>query len=381
MKDKVKVLFIVSEFYQAGAQRFTYELDRAIDKNHFEVNILSLLPLGHNANWEDHYFTKHVELGTKVFFLSDIDKPFIPDWSQRIKKKLLNVPFPDRYEALNTFLDAYDVLYFVGEYNYPELEGKMTPAVRAKCLINIHNSIIQNPANYARYDKSQTYHFVSGFRENEIKSELSVFENFHHTFLPLSINLDDHGKLWSFHDTDKPRIGIFTRLTFSKPIDPFIYTFHILLERLPGAELHIFGNGDPEKEGISKYIRHLGLTGKVKFHGHQKDMKATAMKEKLNLVWFHGYYGIPGGFAGFDICSIGLPQLFWDFSHSDAGVDTEFPMYNNIVAFADRTVRVLQDAQEAEKLSLAQYQYIQEYKNIQRWVGSLEKLFRSFKQH
>lgn len=380
MNGKVKVLFIVSEFYQAGAQRFTYEIDRALNKESIDLNILCLLPLGHNPNWEDHYFTRHVELGTPIFFLNDIDRPFVPDWSQRIKRKFFNVPFPDRHANLNSFLNGYDVIYFVGEYNYPHLHHRMSEQNRAKSLINLHNTIFQNPVNYDRFDKSLHYHFVSGFQENEIKIELAAFENYKHTYVPLAINLDEHGRLWSYQATSSPRIGIFTRLTHTKPLDPFIYSFHILLERIPGAELHIFGSGDPDKEGITKYIRHLGLDGKVKFHGHQKDMKATAIKEKLNAVWFHGFYGSPGGFAGFDICSLGLPQLFWDFSHTLQATDSEFPMFNNILALAERTVQILQNEQEAEKLSIAQFQYIQEYKNIRKWIGNLEQLFMSYKR-
>ena len=41
MADKIKLLFFVTEFWQAGTQRFTFELDQAIDKEVFEISILS----------------------------------------------------------------------------------------------------------------------------------------------------------------------------------------------------------------------------------------------------------------------------------------------------------------------------------------------------
>lgn len=380
MKGKVKVLFIVSEFYQAGTQRFTYEMDRAINKDLFDINILCLLSLGHNPDWEDHYFNKHIGLGTQVYFVNDIAKPFIPTLTQRFKRKVLNVPFPHEHAALHSFLDSYDVLLFMGEYTYPHLERKMTERLKAKSRILITNSIFQKADIYKDYDKTRSYHFVSGFVESEIKVELKEFEHFQHTYIPISINLDDHGRLWSYKATRAPRIGIFTRLTYTKPLDPFIYAFHVLLDRIPDAELHIFGTGDPQKEGISKYIKHLGLKDKVKFRGHQTDLKKAAINEKLSAVWFHGYYGSPGGFAGFDICSIGVPQLFWDFSGiADENGDI-FPMYSNINAFADKTVRVLQNEAEADKLSQAQYQYIQEVRNIKKWIHNLEQLFLSMRE-
>ncbi|MBS1593554.1 MAG: glycosyltransferase [Bacteroidetes bacterium] len=380
MKGKVRVLFVVSEFYQAGAQRFTYELDKSINKDFFDLDMLSLLPLGHNPEWEDYYFNRHVELGTKVFFLDDLSTPYVPTLAQRIKRKVLNVPFPDQHAGLHSFLDSYDVLYFVGEYTYPILARKMTQRQKDKSLINLHNTIFQKPENYKDYDKNVVHHFVSGFRDDEVAIELAAFKEYKHTFLPLSINLDDHGRLWHFHKSDTPKIGVFTRLTYTKPLDPFIYAFHTLLERVPDAELHIFGTGDPEKEGIYKYIRHLGLKDKVKFRGHQKDLKKTAIDEKLNIVWFHGFYGIPGGFAGFDICSIGVPQLFWDFSQMSGKGMEEFPMYSNINAFAARTVDILQDEEEANKISMAQYQYIQEMRNVKKWVPNLEQLLLTYKR-
>jgi glycosyltransferase involved in cell wall biosynthesis len=379
MKGKVKVLFVVSEFYQAGAQRFTYEMDKAIDKDMVDLNILCLLPLGHNPAWEDHYFNKHIELGTKIFFLNDIAKPFIPTFKQRIDRKIFNKPFPQEHDGLNNFLDSYDVILFNGEYNYPILARKLTPAVKAKVLISINISKHQKHDNYVHYDKSEPYYFVSGFKDDEIKYELSEFSHYNHFYLPLSIQIEESGRQWSYRPTDAPKIGIFTRLTYTKPLDPFIYAFHTLLNDMPHAELHIFGTGDPQKEGVMKYLKHLGMLDKVKFRGHQENLKETAIKEKLNLVWFHGYYGEPGGFAGFDICSLGLPQLFWNFGDpTDNNVEV-FPMYNNINAFAQRTIKVLQNEEEANKLSLSQYEYIREVRNIRKSISGLEALFLTFK--
>ena len=33
---KIKLLFLVTEFWQAGGQRYTYEIDSALDKKKFE---------------------------------------------------------------------------------------------------------------------------------------------------------------------------------------------------------------------------------------------------------------------------------------------------------------------------------------------------------
>ena len=56
MQNRVKVLFVVSEFYQAGTERFTFELDRALNKDKFSVEILCILPLNASERFSDYYY-------------------------------------------------------------------------------------------------------------------------------------------------------------------------------------------------------------------------------------------------------------------------------------------------------------------------------------
>ena len=38
--NKVNLLFVVKDFYQAGAQRFMYEVDAVIDRSKYDITIL-----------------------------------------------------------------------------------------------------------------------------------------------------------------------------------------------------------------------------------------------------------------------------------------------------------------------------------------------------
>jgi hypothetical protein len=107
MADKVKVLLIVTDFYQAGTERFTYELDRAIDKSKFEVQILSLLPLNNSPQWKDYYYEKHLELGTRIFFLDDVKFLQKATLGDRLKFHILSVPIPDDIAQVQKFLQAF----------------------------------------------------------------------------------------------------------------------------------------------------------------------------------------------------------------------------------------------------------------------------------
>lgn len=65
--SKIKILFVVAGFYRAGAERFAYEIDKALDKEKFELTIFCLERQNKMSPlWKDRYYENlHRELGTK----------------------------------------------------------------------------------------------------------------------------------------------------------------------------------------------------------------------------------------------------------------------------------------------------------------------------
>ena len=110
MESKTKILFIVSEFHQAGTQRFTFELDSALNKNLFEVSILSLLPLENNAFSNDYYFSKHKSLGSNIFFWDEVNLLTIPSLKQRIVRKILGKSLPNERQTIISFFENHCVM-------------------------------------------------------------------------------------------------------------------------------------------------------------------------------------------------------------------------------------------------------------------------------
>ena len=121
MKNKVKVLFVVSEFYQAGTQRFTYELDRALNKDLFSVEILCIIPLDASERFSDYYYSRHLDLGTKIHFINEINQLTEPTLKQKINRRLLNTPFSDERKNIKEFFNQYDCISIMGEYNFKEV--------------------------------------------------------------------------------------------------------------------------------------------------------------------------------------------------------------------------------------------------------------------
>jgi glycosyltransferase involved in cell wall biosynthesis len=380
MENKIKVLFVVSEFYQAGTQRFTYELDRALNKDLFSVEILCLLPLNASDRFKDYYYQKHIELGSKIHFINEINQLTLPSLKQKLQRRLLNKPYPDERFQIKSFFDQYDCISIMGEYNFKEIYKYITIKNEQKLLIHIQNSKFQVPSTYDFFPKNQEFHFVSGFHEGQIEEELSEFSRFKHTYYNLNFKFENTFEKTNYQSSRTPKIGIFTRLTPAKPLDPFIYAFQLIVEQFPEAELNIYGSGDPIAEGVSRYVEQLKLEENVIFRGHQENILKTAVEDNLDLVWLHGYHGLPGGWVGFDLSSAKFPQLFWNFGNNQHAKQYPFfPMFNSIRTFAEKSVAVIQDADLAKSLALEQFQYTNSQYNIENNVRVMEELYRTIK--
>jgi glycosyltransferase involved in cell wall biosynthesis len=373
---KIKVLFIVSEFYQAGTQRFAFEVDRALNKNLFDVEILSILPLKNNIRLKDYYFKKHIDLGTKIRFFDKVNVLLKPTIIQRIKKKLFSINLPDEHQPIIDFFNTYDCISIMGEYNLKHVDKYIKGRNKGKILVHIHNSKFQKPDLYSDYMKDDIFHFVSSFGEDQIKWELNEFKRYKHTYFNLNLKLENNFVKVDYTKKNTPKIGIFTRLTFTKPLDPFIYTFKCLQNKIHSAELHFFGSGDPKQEGIYRYVEQLQLESSVFFRGHQDNILKTAVEEELDLVWLHGYHGIPGGWAGFDIATAKIPQLFWNFGAAPGSeMHPFFPMFNDPEKLADFSFNILNNPNEAKIIAVQQYEYINANYNIDNNLHHIEKLY------
>jgi glycosyltransferase involved in cell wall biosynthesis len=381
MRNKVKVLFVVSEFYQAGTERFTYELDRALNKNLFSVEILCIIPLNASSRFTDYYYSKHFDLGTKIHFIDDVNQHTEPTLQQKIKKRLLNTLYPDERLKIKSFFNQFDAISIMGEYNFKEVYKYITNENKHKLLIHIQNSKFQVHNTYDAFPKDEEFHFVSGFHANQIKHELSEFEKYKHTYYNLNLKFENSFKKTEYKNTTAPKIGIFTRLTQAKPLDPFIYSFQLVAEQLPKAELHLFGSGDPKKEGVLRYVEQLNLENNIFFRGHQENILKTAVEENLDLVWLHGYHGLPGGWVGFDISTAKIPQLFWNFGSDDqSNFYSFFPMFNSISGLANKSLQILSNPTEAKKLAEEQFNYTDENYNIAKNIHVMENLYHANSQ-
>lgn len=380
--SRLNILFVAGALHQAGAERFAYEVDSALDKNRFKISILCLEEENQASDrWKGRYYESlHLDLGTDINYIDAYlnNKTYNP--FERIFHKLTNNTFkkdrPKWKPNLYHFLNSFDVVHWMGEYNFihtlPEHLSK-------RSLIHIMTAKFQEPDIYKAFDFNASFHFISGFKEDEIKHELSEFKNVQHTYFPLVLKIEAKENRWKFRDSQVKKIGIFTRLDRFKPLDPFLYSFQLLLDKLPNCELHIFGSGDPVKEGVVNFLERLGIKERVIFRGHQDDIIAKINKEHLDVSWFQGYNNDrPAGYAGFDVCTTGTPLICWDFfPEPTKPFNTVYPHFKNLNEFASESFKILTNKAAAEALSQTQFKDIEQSRNSKYFIHTLEETYQS----
>lgn len=375
--SKIKVLFVVGSLYRAGAERFAYEVDKTLNKEMFETSILCL----ENENeipkqWVARYYDKkHLALGTSIVY-TDRFRNQVSNKKKGLLARVFRRIFPNKKpfwkESLYKYLDGFDVIHWMGEYTYIHSVSK---SIHDKSLIHMMSSRFQDEHLYSAFDHDQFHRFCTPFKDNEISFELYQFKNYDYLHIPLVLDLRGASRNWKYPKDQIKKIGIFTRLNSYKPLDPFFYAFQVLLDRIPDAELHIFGTGNPEIEGMYKYLDRLGLRDKVYFRGHQEDIVETAIKEKLSLSWFQGYNNDrPAGYAGIDICTTGVPLICWDFHQKPInGFNETFPHYKNINQFVEKTVEIMMNESVADELSKKQFDDTVKTRNVDSYIPLLEQ--------
>ncbi len=386
--SKKKILFVVSDFYHNGAQREMYEFDSALDKDKFEVTILSLIGLNTRLDLPDYFYEKHLHLGTKILFLKDFVSEFNKKLWYRISNKLLRNALKEAIRKKNSrnlisVFNNYDQVVFMGEYVYQHLSPIIPVNYFRKILIFVMSSRFQSES-YRDFERNNRYLFIGGFDSlKQIEYEFEGFSDYKYQIMHLSLTVSKEYNKWEFNkkNNETKKIGIFTRLHKDKPLDPFLYAYQILLNQGLDIELHIFGVGNIKHAGYDRYINNLNLNGKVHFRGHQPDMKKTILDEKIDMVWFQGYNNLPAGYAGLEVCLTGTPQLFWDFfigeNEKINSLDKEviYPHYKDILSFVEASKKVLFDCEVAESLSDKQFQDVFENRDVFKNIGIVEKIF------
>jgi glycosyltransferase involved in cell wall biosynthesis len=361
--SRIKVLLVVTEFWQAGCQKFNYEIDKWLNKSIFQTQIICFHDLNSNPDWDDFYYEKHKKLGTPIKFLSDF----------KIQYGFFQKKVGFDKDAIKDYFDQFDKVIFQGEYCWKGFSN-FVPYNKNKFFISIHNSLLQDSNNYAGYDKSLEYNFITSFTKFQSDFEFKEFKRINYFYYPLSISAKWQFE-WEIEFINSKKIGLFTRFTKGKPIFPFLYAFQKLVEVDSEFRLCIYGNGEPEIEEFMEHIQLLNIGENIDFKGHSTNIVESAVNDKLSIVFAHSYHCVPGGFASFQLSSAGIPQLFFEmipqknFYFQDKG----FFFTNSIAALSYKAIELLNDPKIAKLIAVSQFDENKRVRDVSKNILLLEE--------
>jgi len=324
MTSKPRVLFLMRDFVQAGAQRYQYEVIRALDKEQFAVDILIPLELNRSGGMfpSEYYFPlvrKHVG---KMIFMSEIGshlsrlqkvvgyllkKVNNSRWAYNYLKNLASRLDTKRNYHLSTFLNQYDVIN-VTDYDYHFIRNAVKN--KNKIFTFVMTASVQTfPLSpFEDYDQNTSYNLIFDYDEALAKHELSHFQSqCNNIRIPLVLDTRKYLPVKTPSRSGVFRIGVFTRLSPLKPLEPFLYALHLLVSKGLNVELHHFGAVSDQgssrltKIQMTQTIQLLGLTEHVFFNGHQEMIGQAAEKGGIHLVWQQSFNGVVGGYAALEL--------------------------------------------------------------------------------
>jgi glycosyltransferase involved in cell wall biosynthesis len=388
---KKKILWVVYDFYQAGGQRYVYEICKALDKKKFEIDFLKVASIGYDKNWDkEYYYQPTLDLGCRIFLLEDLlkrktsNETGIKKLKARTTKVLKKIssgsdmpPGNNQKEIIETFLSDYDHINFSGLNVYKTLciTNNIEPG---NGLIHILTARFQDKKDiYEGFHKDKHYHFVSGFSNDTLKFELEGFTNYTHTYYPLCFETKPY-------DLPKPNgknkrfvIAVFTRLSSMKPLDPYFYAIKLLSERGVNAELQVYGAGDPEELGLIRQLNYLYIHNKVSFPGHVESIPELLKTASIDLLWFQSNNQLPAGYAALELAMSALPQVFWDFAAIGLKnpIGEVFRSFTSISAFVEFSEKLLYSKDLRNNLGKLQREYVQLHNSNETHIHILEEFY------
>lgn len=368
-------------FIQAGAERYQYEMIKALDKQKYEIDIYALYPLGSykkNGLEEEYYYPLIKKIVNNIFF-NTYDKNLLKR-TQNIFSSIFIRKETEKYinkYQLKKFLNSYDIINIrVEDYYWIEKKVNSFKETYIHIMATKMQTFPKSPFQYFNFHEK--YNLIADLPTESAEFEFSEFKNgYNFLNFPKIIDTSLISPIEYKPDNQPFKIGIFTRIDYQgKPLTPFFFALHLLIHRGIKVQVHLFGSGDPS--GYNRLIKTFSLEESFFFEGHQEDLSICLEKYKLNLAWFQANNYQPGGYAAYELMCRALPNVFWDFqplNKKRAQGVSPFPCFWEVEKLADYTQMLLENPLTAKKLGESQREHVIKHQDTKNHIHILENAF------
>jgi O-antigen/teichoic acid export membrane protein/glycosyltransferase involved in cell wall biosynthesis len=374
---KTRVLLVIAHLGQGGAERFAYEVLKSLDKNRFEVAVLTK-----RRPWRGDYYDDKIQaLGIPIHR----DLPIFLHYARRLAPRVWRIP-PVRWAVellhricagftIGGLLDRFDVIQVVQiEYYY-----LIQPLLKDndKVLIHLMSAGFQyrNEQPYGDCRPGRKYRFTifdPTFRDDYTKDHCKDAEVLD---FPLAIDLSQTTDLSECARIEPPyKIGMFIRITPERPVDGILRAFAIVAKSV-NAQLIWYGHGDPAP--FLPLLDELGIRERVSFPGQAVSIERELREAGLACVYTTGTAS-KMGYAGVEVASYGFPMLVWDQADTpkvDVLAETNGALHahHDPGDLAAETLYLLQRPDAFRAVGRALREYILSTHDMTRNIGRLEE--------
>lgn len=395
--SKVKLLIVNESLAQGGSEKWIYEICKAIDKEKFEVGILTdknYLFTDEARNFKNYHYHELKKMGVEMYEYLDLDVKRTPlglgiHRAKRLVRHLLGKTKTKISPKVRDLLQTYDVVCIMDYYNYITLKEVIHKYCEERFFIVLHSNKAQFDFDpYAIFDKDKQYNFtyVSPIQIEEIKSTKLDVQKDNFFFNPLVSDLSGYEHIFN-PITDEPIvISIFSRIANTRMNDQFIQAFAQIQQKLQHKSvLHIYGEiiDKDYYDHLQQLISSLNIeSGSVKFMGHTKDMAASIKNDKVNVYWGH-ITNSSCGYSTIEIGAMGVPSFFWTWdeigeSENDDPDDNLMFLHNKLDGFVDSNLKYLSNNKLLAELSGKQREFFISRHHITGKIKDFENYVASF---
>jgi glycosyltransferase involved in cell wall biosynthesis len=381
MNHKIRILFVHSQLVQHGSERYLYEICKGLDKDRFEIHILTRFFLVRN----NFYFSKLLDIGceihTKLLSIRHLRYPikfifekynFIRVFIKFLHSFLVKIIY-------NNFFDRYDVIAVVGIETYCDA---LAPLLDNNNNVVIHhvNHQFQFERNYFDECKQKNIVILDDQQRQEIiESKISDALCF---FLPLPMSFDNFENIGisKVFNRNHKRIAVFSRLFKDRPNEPLFRCFSEFKKVYPNSEMYFYGDGDSSQ--YSKLLSDLGILDHVIFRGHSKSISTSIINDKIDILWLVSM-GKSISYSSIEISAFGMPMVFWNLNEVDNlkildDTNGAINSFNNLKGFIDFNLGICDNEKELKRIGQNIRRYVINYYDLNNNIKNLEKYYLTF---
>ena len=382
--NKIKILFVHSQLVQHGSERYLYELCKVLDKDRFEIHVLTRFFLIK----DNFYYSKLLDIGcqihAKLLSLRHLRYPFKFFFN---RYKFVRVILRFLHTLLIkiiyfNFFQKFDVIAVIGIETYCDA---LAPLLDNQKNVIIHhvNHQFQFERNY--FDECQQNKIIisDDQQRNEIlNSKMSDAICY---FLPLPMAFDKYTNigLTKVFNKNFTRVAVFSRLYKDRPNEPLFRCFSEFRKFNPNAEMYFYGDGDSSQ--YYDLLNDLGILDSVIFRGHSRSISDSIINDKIDILWLVSM-GKSISYSSIEISGFGMPMVFWNLNDIDslkilADTNGAINSFNNLKEFIDFNLKISGDDKELRMIGQNVRNYVMNYYDINKNIKKLEDYYLTYSKN